>query len=117
MIISLFILPLFLTLIMDPVGLVIGIAILLFIAIHGPKNRCPHCKKWFALKRINSWIVNERNISIRREVERRSYQTGEILSVEDTYIPGTETTYEHLYVCKHCGQQCNKRTTEKSANE
>lgn len=95
--------------------LVIAAIIFGFISIVGLQNRCPHCKKWSALKYNTRYKINERSISIKKKLEKRN-SYGELISTQDAYILGTETTYEVEYVCKYCGKKCTKKKVEKTEN-
>lgn len=98
-------------------GVIVIVVILVIRIVYRLRLMCPVCKKGHSLKRIDTFVLSERNISIRKELENRDYNTGKVISKQEQYVPGTETSYRITYVCKYCGEQCIKRKTEKSVNE
>lgn len=64
-------------------------------------GRCKSCKKLFALKKIQTNLINVADISIKKELKRRN-SNGEVIGTSEQYIPGTKKTYETIHQCKHC---------------
>lgn len=94
------------------VTLVIGVFV--FYAI---KYMCPYCKKGYGLKKVNIFVMNERNIVVKVKSEERDKATGDVLTVRDEYVPGLETTYGIDCVCRYCGKACRKRKIRKAINQ
>ena len=87
---------------------------------YGVKFMCPYCKKGYALKKISSSVVGERDISIKKQertVQYNNFNQEIAHSVTDRYVPGTETTYRLDYVCRYCSSMCRKRKIQKTINE
>lgn len=65
-------------------------------------RRCPSCKRFGALYRINSEVIGKEAISIRTELEDKDAD-GKVVAIREQYIPGVRRTYRGTYRCKHCG--------------
>lgn len=89
-------------------GLIFAGLIILIYGFYGIKFMCPRCKKGYALKNIDTLVVNEEDIVIKTQLKNRDKQTKEVLSVRDEYVPGKKTTYRLEYVCRYCGENCRK---------
>lgn len=77
----------------------------------GKKHKCPTCGKRFVLKKINQEIVNKQNISVLVETNTRN-RYRDITGTVEQYVPGERITYQVNYVCKKCGEKCNRRFTK-----
>ena len=69
--------------------------------------KCPHCKKRFAIKKINKERVGREDISILMETKNRNYR-GDIIGTSEQYIPGKRIKYRINYVCRKCGKKTHK---------
>lgn len=93
----------------DAVSLVVGFLVFYFGLGHFYK--CENCKQRFCIRRDSSKLVNEKSISIKTEVN--NYSTNkEVISISETYIPGTRKTYKVKYICKKCGNVTYKYETK-----
>lgn len=109
-----------LTLIVETIGTVFtGILIILIvlgiismIARHrGKGSSCPTCKKKFALKEIQTFTIDEKDISILTELKTKNIK-GDVISTSEQYIPGKRITYRTDYKCKYCGKGCYSTYTK-----
>ncbi len=76
----------------------------------GYSNKCPSCKKWFALKKQGREYIGSEKISVAvsthsEEYNRDGSKTGRY-SVGQQYVPGVKETYHINYICKKCGKSC-----------
>lgn len=72
------------------------------VCIRGYENKCPTCKKWFALKKLNTEEVDSEEISILTQLKTRD-NSGRETGTQEQYIPGKRITYKTNYLCKKCG--------------
>lgn len=79
------------------------------------KDRCPECKKLWALEVEDNVLLNKENISVLTEVHRYN-RYREVIETNEQYIPGTRREYKVCYVCKYCGEKCYAYKTVDSAN-
>lgn len=76
-------------------------AAIIFFGMLKP-TQCPECKKFFALKEMDTEAVGSENISMK--VETNDYgRNGEVVGRHEQYIPGKRITYKRNYICKKCG--------------
>lgn len=90
------------------IGTLMGVGFLAgYIAVEclviGMNQRCPHCKKMFALKKIGKEFVNSEQISVLTEVNRYN-NSHEKVGTQEQYINGTRNHYRINYRCKCCGK-------------
>lgn len=81
------------------------IAIVLFTIfgiIAAIEDKCPACKRFNALCKVDDKFVSEKDISILVQVENRN-RNGEFIGTSEQYIPGVRKIYEVTYQCCHCG--------------
>lgn len=72
-------------------------------------------KQRFCVRRDSSKLVDEKSISIKTEVN--NYNTKkEVISISETYIPGTRKTYKVKYICKKCGNVTYRYETKDIKN-
>lgn len=101
------------------IGIILVLLPIIAYIYYGEKFMCPCCKKGYSLKKTDTFVIDERDISVIRQEKTIQYnnQNEEIAhSVTNRYVPGTETTYEVNYVCKYCGYTCRKTNIKKTAN-
>lgn len=79
-------------------------------------RRCPSCKKLYALQNVGTDVISRENISVTVENEIRNAYSGKVTEIAEQRIPGTKTTYDVIYQCKHCKYIVRKRRVDKSAN-
>ena len=100
------------------ISLVVLILILRFLWIwfaNAKLHRCKKCKKLFALQKVQTDVLDCKNISILVETKSKNLY-GETIGTNEQYIPGTRITYRDTFVCKYCGyeKQSNRTIDEKS---
>lgn len=100
-----------------PIMLLGCIAVILLSAIlcHRWGARCPACKRWGAMKLVQTALFKQEDISIRMELEQRNL-SGQVTGTHDQYIPGQRHTYGDTYRCKYCGNRETRMRTEKKAS-
>jgi hypothetical protein len=79
-----------------------GGGLFLFYAL--PK-RCIHCKKWFAMQKRATTLIQIKGIYTTVENRTRSAYSGEVISTTEQHIPGKRKTYRTTYVCQYCGAE------------
>lgn len=95
------------------VSLLVGFLVFYFGLGHFYK--CENCKQRFCVRRDSSKLVDEKSISIKTEVN--NYNTKkEVISISETYIPGTRKTYKVKYICKKCGNVTYRYETKDIKN-
>lgn len=104
----------------DWTGILVAIFFFLLLGVgevtmYGYRNKCPHCKKWFSLKKTATLKVGEKNISMPTEVKHRNAY-GEVTGTSEQYIPGTRRTFCETYLCKECGEKSYRSYTRDSKN-
>ena len=80
------------------------------ILMKGLRERCPNCKKWFALEFIDEESIGEENVSVKVETKTKNVN-GEVTGTQEQYVPGKRITFQRNYVCKKCGETTAKRHT------
>lgn len=96
----------------------IGWAILIILSIVLWRRwnfRCQACKRWGALKLLQTELAKQEKISVLVEVERRDYG-GNVIGTQDQYIPGKRKTYQYTYRCKHCNNMETRTRSFDNAN-
>lgn len=87
---------------------VIGIAIFILPVLLLLRYwRCPHCHKKFALKKIDSTLINKERVS-KLETHYNYNKKGQKTSSRKVRVYGTCKTYEITYLCKYCGKETTK---------
>ena len=86
----------------------------------GYSNKCPSCRKWFALKKQGREYIGSEEISVAVSTRSEEYhkdgtKTGRY-SVGEQYVPGVKETYHINYICKKCGKSCYKTEYSRHAN-
>lgn len=71
-------------------------------------GRCISCKKLFAMRKIETNLIEVADISIKKELKQRNL-SGEVMGTSEQYIPGTRKTYETIHECKYCKQRQSKK--------
>lgn len=103
----------------EKVGIILCVVVLcicLFFSIRILlKDRCPECKKLWALEVEDEVLINKENISVLTEVHRYN-RWREVIETNEQYIPGTRRKYKVCYVCKYCGEKCYDYKTVDSTN-
>jgi len=101
--------------------ILIGLVGLLILYIVSKKleqrfnNRCSECKKWGAMRRVDSQLLRTETISVLVETKRRNLD-GNVVGSQDQYIPGTRKVYSDTYQCKFCGAQYKREHTAERAS-
>ncbi len=67
-------------------------------------TQCPHCKKFFALKELDTEEIGSADISVKVETARRD-NDGNKVGTQEQYVPGKRITYRRNYECKKCGKE------------
>ena len=81
-------------------------AILIFIEIlrYGHMHKCPHCNRWYALKKIGVTEAGSKDISVLTEVntnQKERTKTG----TQEQYIPNTRKYNHKNYIYKFCNKK------------
>lgn len=79
------------------------------------RARCPICKRWAAVVRVNTELIGETKISVPVKTRTRN-RDGEVISTSEQYVPGSRYTYRHTYRCKYCGYEESRRSVQDCAN-
>ena len=95
------------------ISLVVGCLVFYFGLGHFYK--CENCNKKFCVQKDSSKLVDEKSISIKTEVNNYNAKK-EVISISETYIPGTRKTYKVKYICKNCGNVTYKYETKDIKN-
>ena len=66
------------------------------------KMKCHACKRWGAMKRIQTELLRQEDISVLMELAHRNV-SGEYTGSHEQYIPGKRKTYKDTYKCQYCG--------------
>lgn len=82
---------------------------------HRNTNYCSQCKKTFWLEKKGSIITKKSAISIRKELETKN-SSGNVIKIQEQYIPGTRYFYKDSYQCLHCGTNWNITYSEDRAD-
>lgn len=90
------------------ISLVVGCLVFYFGLGHFYK--CENCNKKFCVQKDSSKLVDEK-VFIKTEVNNYNAKK-EVISISETYIPGTRKTYKVKYVCKNCGNVTYKYETK-----
>lgn len=102
-------------------GLIVLLVLMIAISVAwkvlsiGYGNRCPGCRKWFALKKTGKECVSTEQISVLTEVKNRN-NNRDVIGTSEQYIPGTRNHYKIHYVCKNCGCKTYSTCTKDSKN-
>lgn len=88
-------------------------ALIIYYKILKP-TQCPYCKKYFALKELDTEAVGSADVSVKVTTERRD-NAGNVVGTQDQYVPGKRITYQRNYLCKKCGESsCGTFTKDKA---
>lgn len=79
------------------------------------RARCPICKRWAAVVRVNTELIGETKISVPVKTRTRN-RDGEVISTSEQYVPGSRYTYRDTYQCKYCGYEEKYQRTMDCAN-
>ena len=93
----------------------IVLAVVIYIVLVGTAHKCPKCGKWFALKETAQEAVNEENVSVKVETNRKD-NDGNVVGTQEQYVPGKRITYQVHYVCKKCGESFSTTKTKDVAS-
>lgn len=70
-------------------------------------DKCPACKKLFAMKPARTELLGKENISVKQELN--NYDSNhDVIGTHEQYVPGTREYYRKWYVCKYCGNKYYK---------
>lgn len=70
-------------------------------------DKCPACKKLFAMKPARTEFLGKENISVKQELN--NYDSNhDVIGTHEQYVPGTREYYRKWYVCKYCGNKYYK---------
>ena len=65
-------------------------------------GKCDSCRKLFAMKKVQTDVINSRGINIKTELNQKDLN-GEVVGTIEQFVQGTREFYETTYECKHCG--------------
>ena len=66
------------------------------------KMKCHACKRWGAMKRIQTELLKQEDISVLMEMAHRNVR-GDYIGSHEQYIPGKRKIYKDTYKCQYCG--------------
>lgn len=101
----------------DLLGAIVAIIILcmlLYVIIYywyGKDYKCPSCNKRFCLKKESKEVVGKEAVSVLVQTNTRN-RNGEVTGSQEQYVPGERITYRINYVCRKCGEKCQRMFTE-----
>ena len=72
---------------------------------------CPHCKRLFAIQKLPRTLKGAEEISVLVELKDKN-SLGDVTGTHEQYIPGKRNYYEVRHLCKYCGYEYIKETTE-----
>ena len=84
------------------------------IFMAGKKRQCPHCKKFFALKKIGKeYVDSDGGFETVTRTDTRYNNRGDAIGTTERkeQIHVTTDYYRILYRCKKCGKECYENTS------
>ena len=92
-------------------AIILVAALIIYYKIMKP-TQCPHCKRYFALKELDTVEVEREETTITKYVNERD-ENGNDLGQHEYEVPADMITYQVNFVCKKCGENSYKTTFER----
>lgn len=96
-------------------GVLLILAILVYITYYLYSRKCSECRKFGALKKTHKELMHEKQSKVKETIKTKDSK-GNVIRSREVMVPATTKTYRIHYECKFCKNKESKIDSVTSKN-